>query len=256
MSGLAATAAPAPDAWSFWQQHDNTNQATIDHSTWQRLLDQYVRTDESDINLVDYVALAQDGRDTLTDYLSFLTSLDPRTYNREEQFAYWVNLYNALTIEVVLRYPKKNSILRMGKKFFSIGPWDDKLIEIAGQSVTLNDIEHRILRPLWQDHRIHYAVNCASLGCPNLSKTAFTATNLEEQLTLAEARYTNHPRGVKIDGSKVRLSSIYKWYRDDFGDSELAVLQHLSERNPDLLKLDLNAASVKYDYNWTLNRQQ
>ena len=139
-------AAPSADLWDFWQQHDKDSDVSVDHSTWQNLLDAYVSQAPSGINLVDYEAIGQSGRDQLITYIEQLTALDPRTLNKDEQFAYWVNLYNALTVEVVLRYPKKNSILRMGKKFLSIGPWDDKLLEIAGQAITLNDIEHRILR--------------------------------------------------------------------------------------------------------------
>ncbi len=169
--------------------------------------------------------------------------------------AYWINLYNALTIDVVLAYPDKKSIRRMGKGLFSFGPWDDPVAQIVGQSVTLNDIEHRILRPIWQDHRIHFAVNCASLGCPNLSRTAYRADNLESLLSQGEADYINHPRGVKIDNKgKLTVSSIFDWYQSDFAADTSTLLVYLSKHHQ-LYGAQLRdyAGSVKYDYNWQLN---
>ena len=236
-------------------QSDDASQLMVDHSQWQLILDAAVKTDASGLNRVDYQLIDAQWRDQLQQYLNLLTSIDPRTLHIDEQFAYWVNLYNALTIEVVLRYPRKKSILRMGEKLFSIGPWDDKLLNVAGQNITLNDIEHRILRPIWQDHRIHYAVNCASIGCPNLSQQAYTRANLEQQLQVAEDKYTNHERGIRIKNNRVRLSSIYKWYREDFGTSEFEVLQHLSQRNAQLASKDLAKLKVSYDYDWKLNHQ-
>lgn len=97
-------------------------------------------------------------------YIQQMASLDPRDYKKQEQFAYWVNLYNALTVQLVLDNYPTSSIKKLGKGFFSFGPWDDDIIRVAGKKLTLNDIEHRILRPIWRDKRIHYVVNCASLG--------------------------------------------------------------------------------------------
>ncbi|MEM7099700.1 MAG: DUF547 domain-containing protein [Pseudomonadota bacterium] len=243
------------ELWDFWIKHDPDSTITLDHGPWQQLLDRYVEPGADGINRVDYGALGKHHRTDLGSYLNTLTSIDPRQLNRAEQFAYWVNLYNALTVEVVLRYPNKKSILRMGEKFFSIGPWGDKIIDIAGQSLTLDDIEHRVLRPIWQDHRIHYAVNCASIGCPNLSKLAYTPANTEAQLQKAEDTYTNHSRGVNLEGRKLKLSSIYKWYASDFGNSQSQVVEHLSKRNSELAEADLSKLRISYDYNWDLNRQ-
>jgi hypothetical protein len=165
-----------------------------------------------------------------------------------------VNLYNALTVEVVLSNPGKKSIRRMGKGLFSFGPWDDALITIAGEEVTLNDIEHRILRPIWQDPRIHFAVNCASLGCPNLQPQAFRADNLEALLDTAQDEYINHPRGVDNPSGSLVLSSIFDWYQSDFAADSKGLLRYLARfhQTPDLL---LNAAPerIDYDYDWTLN---
>ena len=160
----------------------------------------------------------------LASYLASLQSLDPRDYSRAEQKAYWINFYNALTVQVVAdAYPVKSikdiseSLLGKLGRIFG-GPWDDVHAKVAGLDLTLNNIEHGILRPIWRDNRIHYAVNCASYGCPNLSPTAFTADNTEELLEAGARAYVNHPRGVEfIDDDFIIISSIYKWYVADFG---------------------------------------
>ena len=127
----------------------------------------------------------------------------------------------------------------------------------GGREISLNDIEHRILRPIWKDPRIHYAVNCASLGCPNLSGTPFTAANKEELLDQAAADYVNHPRGVAFVKGRLRLSSIYDWYGVDFGSDETERLAHLQQyATRDLAEALMNySGRIKYDYEWDLNGQ-
>ena len=248
-------AAPKADLWVFWNVSDESNAQAIDHGRWQAFLDDYLRIGSDGINRVAYRDVSVGNRAELGKYLDSLSSLDPRAYNRAEQFAYWINLYNALTVEIVLRNPKKGSILRMGKGLFSIGPWDDPLLTIAGQPLTLNDIEHRILRPIWRDRRIHYAVNCASIGCPNLATTAYTASNVEALLDAGEAAYINHPRGVRFDDrGRLQLSELYKWYVGDFAEDELALVRYLAERHATMGgELSAYTGRIRYDYDWALN---
>ena len=248
-----AHAAPKADLWPIWDA--SGSETGIQHEQWQQVLTAYVRPDEEGLNRVDYQAIRETGQDQLESYLNYAARIDPRTYTRDEQMAYWINVYNALTIQVVLRYPNKGSIVRMGEKLFAIGPWDDAVFTVAGESLTLNDIEHRILRPIWRDHRIHYAVNCASVGCPNLSTQAYSAASLEEQLASAEKTYLTHPRGLLIEGNKAKLSSIFKWYRSDFGEEESDVLTYMSEFSAPLKDLLEQGRRVRtsYDYDWSLN---
>ncbi len=248
-------AAPAPDLWAFWDQADETNTASIDHSRWGRLLEVYLHEGADGVNRVAYDRLRQIDRANLRTYLGEQSAIDPRDYARDEQLAYWINLYNALTLEVVLDYPRKGSILRMSKRFFAIGPWDDEVTTIAEQAITLNDIEHRILRPIWRDHRVHYAVNCASLGCPNLQTEAFTRANTERLLANGERSYVNHPRGVRIDDrGRLFISRIYDWYRDDFAKDDQVLLSYLSQhhlRFADALRT--YEGRIRYEYDWALN---
>lgn len=250
-----AEAVPKADLWGFWNVSDESDARSIDHGRWQSFLDDYLRIGSDGINRVAYQDVSDSHRAELGEYLDSLSSLDPRAYNRAEQLAYWINLYNALTVEVVLRNPKKGSILRMGKGLFSIGPWDDRLLTVAGQPLTLNDIEHRILRPIWQDRRIHYAVNCASIGCPNLATAAYTPNNTEALLVAGEAAYINHPRGVRFDGrGRLELSDIYKWYARDFAENDTALVRYLAEHHA-TMSSELNAYTerIRYGYDWALN---
>lgn len=255
LASPATLAAPSADAWDFWAVDDPQSTREVDHTAWQNFLDQYLVPQADGVNRVAYnrVGLG-DGRERLKAYLQTLTDIDPRGLNSNEQFAYWVNLYNALTVEVVLSNPGKKSIRRMGKGLFSFGPWDDTVARIAGEDVTLNDIEHRILRPIWQDPRIHFVVNCASIGCPNLQPQALRADNLEALLDTAQREYINHPRGIDKRSGTLTLSSIFDWYQSDFASDPQGLLKYLARfhQEPGLL-LEADPEQLEFDYDWTLN---
>ena len=258
----AACGAPEPEEIEGWDASDETSVERIDHSAWQDILDGYVAADPSGVNLVDYEGLAAGAEDTakLAGYLEYLQELDPRDYNRAEQMAYWINLYNALTVKVVLDgYPVETiRDIHEGVVPYT-GPWDDVHARVAGEDLTLNHMEHGILRPIWQDRRIHYAVNCAAYGCPHLLDTVFTAANTEELLELGARDYVNNPRGVDVvDEDFVVISSIYDWYAEDFGDTEESVVEHLIEYAQGDLAAFLEGfeGAMEYDYDWSLNRQQ
>lgn len=235
--------------------HQPTESQQVDHHAWQAFLDRYVVTAADGRTLVRYSAVSDPDRTALRDYLDSLAAIDPRSLGRDEQYAYWINLYNALTVEVVLRNPGKTTIKRMGQGLFSLGPWDDELIEIAGRHLTLNDIEHRILRPIWQDHRVHFALNCASVGCPNLATEAYTSANVGRLLDAGEAAYLAHPRGLRFgaDG-ELQVSSIFDWYRDDFAADRAGLLRYLAGARPDLASQLLQyTGRIRYEYDWSLN---
>jgi hypothetical protein len=258
VSSFAVEAAPKSEPWSYWTPHDTTSEFKPDHQAWQVFLDQYVAKYPDGINRVAYRRINEEqGNVLLDDYLSDMASLDPRQLNRSEQMAYWINLYNAHTVKLVLGYPDKKGILKMGLKIFAIGPWDDVIATIAGEEISLNDIEHRILRPIWGDHRIHYAVNCASLGCPNLNKIAFNGVNLERLLTEGEDDYLNHSRGLKrLKNDKLQLSEIFKWYESDFGASKQEVVAYIGRHSRAMSGYDHNSRlRISYEYNWELNSQ-
>lgn len=253
-----AQAAPTADPWPYWDKHDEASTSRVDHSPWERFLKTYVVTeDPSGINLVRYAAVSQADRQALDTYLSALQKTVVTSLNRVEQKAFWINLYNVLTIRVILgHYPVKTiRDIDISPGWFRNGPWDAKLARIEGLELSLNDIEHRILRPIWKDPRVHYAVNCASLGCPNLQPIAFTAGNTEELLDKGARQYINHPRGVHPSDGKLVLSSIYDWFQEDFGDGEKEVFNHLRRYAEPSLEVQLKnwRGSIRYEYDWRLN---
>ena len=251
-----ALAAPSSDAWALWAAHDQESTEVVSHQSWQTILDKYLVDDNgAGVNLFAYGKVDKADKTLLKDYLKSIADTDPRRLNKDEQMAYWINLYNALTIDVVLdEYPVK-SIKKIRFLSSPFGPWDKSLIEIAGEDLSLNDIEHRILRPIWQDPRIHFAVNCASIGCPNLQGTAFTAENLESLLDKGALEFVNHDRGVAREGDALKLSSIFDWYGGDFGNDEGEIVEYLSDYvNDDREALLQGYKSVKYDYDWSLNK--
>jgi hypothetical protein len=258
MALLAIFGAPQSDLWPKWQKHDAASAQKIDHSAWDKLLKRYlVAPHPSGIHRVRYGSVAPEDRKALKSYLENLQSLPISAYNRAEQKAYWINLYNALTVEIVLsRYPIE-SIRDIGISpgLFSRGPWDAKLLSIEREKLSLNDIEHRILRPIWQDARVHYGVNCASLSCPNLQPAAFTAENTENLLERGAKEYVNHPRGVAVRNRKLRVSSIYVWFREDFGGNADDLMEHWREYADGALADALQSYSggLEHEYDWRLN---
>lgn len=259
LSTLGPVAADQEHA-EFWRAHDDGNAAAVDHGAWQATLDAYLRTDHpSGIHRFDYAGLqahAADGK-RLSGYLASLQAVDPRAHAAAEQKAYWINLYNALTVRLVTANYPVQSIRDLGEAWFAIGPWDDVIATVAGRELTLNDIEHKILRPIWQDNRIHYALNCASLGCPNMNPVAFTAANTERLLEAGAEAYVNHPRGVRLVAGERRVivSRIYDWYQEDFGGDEPGVLKHLTRYADAELAERLRGfdGDVDYAYDWSLN---
>lgn len=249
--------APKAKLWSHWTQHDPTSNLTIDHSEWGSFLSANVKTNADGVNRVDYGNVPAAARARLKAYIESMRVIRPADYSKEEQFAFWVNLYNALTVDVVLDHYPVESIrdIKLSRGLFSKGPWAKKLLIIEGKEVSLNDIEHRILRPVWQDPRIHYAVNCASIGCPNLLSQPFTADNAHQLLEKAARDYINHPRGASVEGGRLRVSSIYIWFEPDFGGNSSGVINHLKQYADDSLMSALEQVNkISGDgYDWSLN---
>ena len=253
-----ASAAPDPDLWPRWEAHAEESHVVVDHTAWDLILKKYLVTHHpTGINRFRYRAVLPADRQNLQDYLRSLQQIKVSSLNRQEQKAYWINLYNALTVQVILdHYPVKSIMeIDISPGLFANGPWDAKLLTIEGEQVSLNDIEHRILRPIFHDNRLHYALNCASLGCPDLQGVAYTATNIEALLNTAARTFVNSARGARMENGRLYVSSIYKWFQVDFGGSEEAVVQHLRQYAEDGLAkvLQTYKDGVSDDYDWRLN---
>jgi len=255
-----ALSAPELEKLDFWDARDNQSEKVIDHSAWQALLNVYLDDQHvSGINRFDYKGVSKEDSKKLDVYLDYLQSINPKKLNAGEQFAYWVNLYNSKTVDYMIDGVQKDnikSIREMRSLFVLPGPWKRRNLRIEGKRVSLDDIEHGILRPIWLDHRIHYAVNCASIGCPNLLKTVFTKDNTEELLEFAEESFLQHPRAVSYKNDRLVLTSLMDWYGADFAASKSELLDYLSDFvSEELLDVLAQDPTIVYEYDWNLNSQ-
>ena len=235
---------------------DNASAVTVDNTAWNTFLTRYLSMNADGVVLVDYGAVSAADKAMLKDYVALLERTDPTTLSSDEQLAYWLNFYNALTVDVILDHYPVASIrdIKTGPFDFK-GPWNDELVTVKGETLTLDDIEHAIIRPIYNEPRIHYGVNCASIGCPNLQPKAFEGATLDADLTKAAREFVNNPRGTAVEGNRVTASKIYVWFKEDFGESEADILNHIRQyADPGLAaKLEGRTRINRYDYDWALN---
>lgn len=232
-------------------------------AAFDALLAKYVKPNADGVNRVDYARWKASAQDLsrLSGYIGELVGRAPSRMPRNDEFAFWCNLYNAITLKVVLdRYPVASIRDIKSEGLFDpkayTGPWRTKRTTVEGRPYSLDDIEHEVLRPVFKDPRVHYAVNCAAYGCPNLRGKAWTAATLDADLDSAAREFINHPRGATVlPGNRLRVSSIYNWYGGDFGGSEAAILAHLRKYAGTALAAALASrpAIAEYVYDWSLN---
>ncbi len=252
-----ARAAAKADLWPRWLAYDGNARRVVDHGAWSAFLERYRRPGGDGIARMAYGRVTPIDRQGLDAYLDTLQATAVSRLARAEQKAFWVNLYNALTVRVVLAHYPIASIrdIDISPGLFASGPWGARLAAIEGEAMTLDDIEHRILRPIWRDPRIHYVLNCAALGCPDIPAAALTASGSEAALDAAAGAYINHPRGAAIENNRLIVSRIYDWYVSDFGDDDRAVIAHLARYAAPILARGLAERQRidDYRYDWALN---
>jgi hypothetical protein len=256
---LPAAAGVTNTAWGAladrFSAFDAASKRTVNNDVYAAFLDRYLEVVPDGVNLVRYADVTPGDLADLKSYVASLEATSVETLNRDEQFAFWLNLYNAQTLVVVLDEFPVNSIRNIRPSLFALGPWKKKYVSVGGEALSLDDIEHEILRPGWKDPRVHYGVNCASIGCPDLLPEPFTGDGLDGTLDAAAHAYVNHPRGVRIEGGKAIASKIYTWFQEDFGGTEAGVLAHLKSHAAPALaeELDQVADIHRYEYDWALN---
>jgi len=209
-----------------------------DHKTFDTLLKKYV----SASGKVNYRGLKTDIGELEKYTLLLAENPVQKSWSKSESFAYWINAYNAYTLLLVVQNYPINSI----KNLHNGKPWDAKWINIGDQRYSLNDIENNIIRPQYNDARIHFALNCAAKSCPPLANKAFTAQNLESLLESQTKTYLNSD-AVKISATNLELTSIFDWYKVDFGDL-ITFIEKYTQKN---IKKDAKITYSKYD--WSLN---
>ncbi|KGP64368.1 serine/threonine protein kinase [Legionella norrlandica] len=243
--------------WPKWLVNNPLSEQSISHQVWQDFLDHHVITNNEDINLVDYANISEKDLTSLKEYIKTLSQIDIDNYNRKEQLAYWINLYNALTVLTVANYHPIANIqeINISPGLFSVGPWGANIITVKDTSLSLDDINNRIIRPIWNDPRTHYALNNATIGAPNLSQQAYQGAQIEQQLNNAASKYINSLRGAGVIEGKLIVSKLYDWYEEDFGGTKKYVIKHLLQFAKEPLRSQLKHINTidSYIYNWHIN---
>jgi hypothetical protein len=221
--------------WSIGQ----ISEAQPDYKTWDTFLKKYVSTSGE----VDYKSIKANRKelDAITKTFS-ATSVLP-SWSKSDQLAFWINAYNAFTIDLIVNnYPLKSIQGLDGGK-----PWDVKRINIGGKKYTLNNIENDIIRPKFKDARIHFAVNCAAKSCPPILNGAFFGKTIDTQLDEVTKKFINNKKYQTITSSNITLSKIFDWYAADFGDIVTFINKYSN------VKINKSATIAYKDYDWALN---
>ncbi len=242
----------------------------FDHSSWDRLLSAHVEVSQGgQSTVVDYDGMMKD-RSVLKKYLHQLMAVSKYQFDRwpsNEQLAFLINAYNAWTVELILtQWPNLSSIKDLGGFFRS--PWDKEFLILLGATRSLDDIEHGLIRESgkYKDPRIHFAVNCASIGCPALRVEAYSGSVLDQQLDAQTTLFLSDQTRNRVDGETIRLSSIFKWYRGDFEkgwhgfnrleDFLLVYVEALNLSNAQIEQLKNGETNIEFlDYDWRLNKK-
>ncbi len=225
--------------------------ATVDNSIYAELLYDYV----DDKGLVDYDGLKKDEA-KLDAYLEILSSTKRSELSRDELYAFYINVYNAFTLKLILMHYPVDSIRDIGN--IIRGPWKQEIVILEGDKYHLDNIEHDILRPDFQDARVHFAVNCSAMSCPPLLGEPFTGAKLQQQLDDVTYAFINDPKWTWVDGDELHVTRIMKWFNEDFQPDEVAFVKQYAKGE---LKAKLEAlgdkVDVEYqDYDWALNIQK
>ncbi len=209
------------------------------HDTWDALLKKHV-SKEGNVNYKGF----KSNRKALISYLNVLReNLPPNTWTRKQKLAYWINAYNAMTVDLILRHYPVKSIKDIKK------PWDQRFWKLGEKWYNLNEIEHQILREM-NEPRIHFAIVCASYSCPKLENTAYTSSKLESQLTKVTKGFLADPERNKLSQNSIELSKIFQWFAKDFKQNG-SLIDFLNLYSS--IKISPKAKKSFKDYNWDLN---
>jgi len=225
-----------------------STEPAVDNSLYGELLKKYVRAGK-----VDYAGFKKEEA-KLDRYLKILENVDPEKLSRNEQFAFYANAYNAWTIKLILSgYPGVTSIKDLGSLLKS--PWKKKIVRIDGEVISLDHVEHEILRPRYKDPRVHFAINCAAKSCPPLRPEPFNGDILDRQLDDSTRSFINDPQSYRLEDNELYVSRIFKWFSEDFNDDVFGFfLKYATGNLKQELESKLDRIVVQYlAYDWSLN---
>lgn len=256
--GCLADKAPAEEtAGQAWPAAQQVSMDQISHSSYDQLLQKYVNED----GMVAYRAwhASAADRQALTNYLAHLSQASLQTpASREAQLAFWTNAYNAVTLDGILRVYPTSSIRNHTAKAFGYNIWKNLLLHVGNQKFSLEDIEHKVLRKM-NDPRIHFAIVCASIGCPRLLNRAYLPSTIGEQYALNTRDFFSRSQNLQVSGNTLGLSKIMEWYGTDFAGSATQQAQVLAKYFPQPAQQLVASGNfgVSYlGYDWNLNEQR
>lgn len=242
-----------------WPTSQRVSIDRVDHSAFDRLLEKHVDSD----GFVNYTAwkASREDRQLLLNYLAALGKASPEANaSREAKLAFWINAYNATTIEGILREYPTSSIRNHTARLFGFNIWKDLPLIVGGKQYSLDFMEHQILRKMGEP-RIHFAIVCASIGCPRLLNQAYVGDKLDDQLTANATDFFSRSQNLKVDMSTgtLYLSSILDWFGEDFGNSPQQQAARLKPYLPATAKRIVESGRFSFrfqSYNWDLNDQK
>ncbi|MEO1051522.1 MAG: DUF547 domain-containing protein [Bacteroidota bacterium] len=231
---------------------ENPGSTPVNHAAWNTLLKKHVDNQ----GLVDYQGFMQD-RAALKDYLLNLTNNAPNTKNwtSDDRLAYWINLYNAFTIDLVLTHYPVESIKDIGPAVqipLVNTPWQIEMIDIGEEKYNLDNVEHNIIRKNFEEPRIHFALVCAAMSCPKLRQEAYTGSRLEEQLADQAQQFLKDTSKNQISPEEIKISKLFMWYKGDFTD-DMSLIAFLNQYTEVVISDDADISHM--NYNWKLNEQ-
>ena len=242
--------------WHFWEEYDSVSDRFVDHRVWGYLLSKHIRLGADGVNRVAYGDFTPEDRRHLDVYIKSLADFSYETLNRKEQYAYWLNLYNALVIKLILSRYLILSIndIKFESNLFRSSPFNKTLVRIKGIPLSLANIRNDILSNLFVDPRLHYGLCDAAIGSPKLQSKPFTGDRVDRMLDGAALDFVNHPRGVLIKEDIIQLSGLYRRYSADFGKNRVALIRHVKGYAMYNLKAELAPEKpIFYEFDWSLN---
>jgi len=223
----------------------------VDHTLYADLLKKYVKD-----GVVNYRGFKNE-ENRLDEYLKALEDTDTSKLSRDEQLAFYINAYNATTIKLILSgYPGIRSIWDLGSRIFkSKSPFRKNIVRIEGEAISLDDLEHGIIRPRFKEPRVHFAVNCASKSCPPLISEPYQGSILDQQLDDSTRAFLNNAEQNRLEGNRLYVSKIFKWFEEDFNEDVVGFFLRFADMElKERLITNRDNIKVKYlDYDWSLN---
>lgn len=260
LSLLIAASIPAIAAQSqlsrltqHWTAHDENSTATVDNSAFADLLNKYVVVRDDAPNLFRYKKVTPDDHKRLQTYIHKLSNVALAKYNRNVQLAYWLNLYNAALLNLVLDHYPVDSIRDIN--WGQAKAWEIPVVRVDGIRLSLANILHAILRPIWQRPLIYYGLGSAALGGPELRPEPYTGDDIYLQLRADAKHFVNSPQDLRIKDNQLIVSKFFDRYRNAFGRSDTALISQLREHAAPALsaRLDVFNTISAFTFDWHLN---